>query len=130
MRGINALLSFSMIVFLFMVSAPGVFAEEVTVGSWYTEVNKEEMILEPGTTAYCNKDFKVENMGSEMAEVRIVRGNGDNYDWDSIPGNGTMSYKLHDRSPFATDASQGNWTDDARIVNSTLGSSKLKVYCK
>ena len=65
-----------------------------------------------------------------MAEVLIIRGNGDNYDTNQIPSGGKLSYKLQDRSRFATGGSQGNWVTEVRIVNATLGESKIKIYCK
>ncbi len=112
-------------------AAPVWAADEVTVDPWFVEtMENNQAILAPGTTTYCNKDFQVENMGEEMAEVLIIRGNGDNYDINRIPSGGKLGYKLQDRSIFATGASQGNWVDEARIVNSTLGDSKLKIYCK
>ena len=112
-------------------ASPAWTAEEVTVGSWFVEIMKnDQVVLQPGTTTYCNKDFTVENMGKEMAEVRIIRGNGDNYDINQIPSGGKVGYKLQDRSIFATDASKGNRVGEARIVNSTLGEASLKVHCK
>ena len=106
-------------------------ADEVTVDPWFVETMKNnQAVLEPGTSTYCNKNFKIENMGKEMAEVFIIRGNGDNYDINQIPSGGKLGYKLQDRSVFASGASEGNWVDEARIVNSTLGDSKLKVHCK
>jgi len=62
--------------------------------------------LQRGTTTYCNKNFTVENMGKEMVEVHIIRGNSDNYDKDQIPSGGKLGYKLQDRSVFATSADQ------------------------
>lgn len=112
-------------------AVPAWAADEVTVDPWFVEtMENNETILEPGTSTYCNKNFKVENMGKEMAEVFIIRGNGDNYDSDRIPSGGTLGYKLQDRSVFSTSASKGNWVSEARIVNSTLGNSKLKIHCK
>ncbi|MEE8259796.1 MAG: hypothetical protein V3R14_02225 [Nitrospinaceae bacterium] len=111
-------------------------ADEITVDPWFVEtMENNQVILEPGTSTYCNKNFKVENMGKEMAEVFIIRGNGDNYDINQIPSGGKLGYKLQDRSIFATGASEGNWLAgdaraEARIVNSTLGVSKLRVHCK
>ena len=112
-------------------AVPAWSADEITVDPWFVEtMENNQAVLEPGTTTYCNKDFQVENMGKEMAEVLIIRGNGDNYDIDQIPSGGKLGYKLQDRSIFATGASEGNWVEEARIVNSTLGDAKLKVYCK
>ncbi len=112
-------------------AAPVWSADEVTADPWFVETMKnDQAVLQPGTTTYCNKNFTVENMGKEMAEVHIIRGNGDNYDIDQIPAGGKLGYKLQDRSVFATDASSGNWVDEARIVNSTLGEANLKIYCK
>lgn len=106
-------------------------ANEVTADPWFVEnMKNNEAVLQPGTTTYCNKDFTVENMGKEMAEVHVIRGNGDNYAVDQIPSGSKLGYKLQDRSSFATDASQGNWVDEARIVNSTLGEANLKISCK
>jgi aconitase A len=115
----------------FLWAVPAWAVEEVTVDPWFVEtIENNQAILQPGTTTYCNKDFEVENMGKEMAEVRIIRGNGDNYDTDQIPSGGKLGYKLQDRSIFATGASEGNWVDEARIVNSTLGEANLKIHCK
>ena len=106
-------------------------ADEITVDPWFVETMKnDQAVLQPGTTTYCNKDFTVENMGKEMAEVHIIRGNGDNYAIDQIPSGSKLGYKLQDRSVFATNASSGNRVDEARIVNSTLGEANLKVHCK
>lgn len=112
-------------------TAPVWAADEVTVDPWFVEtMENNQAVLQPGTTTYCNKNFTVENMGKEMAEVHIIRGNGDNYDIDRIPSGGKLGYKLQDRSVFAGGASEGNWVDEARIVNSTLGEANLKISCK
>ena len=116
---------------VFLWAVPVWAADEITVDPWFVEtMENNQAVLDPGTTTYCNKNFQVENMGKEMAEVLVIRGNGDNYDITQIPSGGKLGYKLQDRSIFATAASQGNWVDEARIVNSTLGDSKLKVHCK
>lgn len=110
---------------------PALAVAEVTVAPWFVEtMENNKAILQPGTTTYCNKDFTVENMGKEMAEVHIIRGNGDNYDINQIPSGEKLGYKLQDRSIFATGASKGNWVDEARIVNSTLGDANLKIHCR
>ena len=114
-----------------LCSVPAWAADEVTVDPWFVEtMENDQAVLQPGTTTYCNKNFTVENMGKEMAEVHIIRGNGDNYDIDQIPSGGKLGYKLQDRSVFAGGASEGNWVDEARIVNSTLGEANLKIHCK
>ena len=115
----------------FLVVSPTlVFGEEATVDPWFVEkMSNNEVILEPGTTVYCNKNFSVENMGNDTAEVFILRGS-DNYDIDMIPAKGKLSYKLRDRSIFAGEASRGIWVSEARIVNSTLGEARLKIRCK
>ena len=112
-------------------AVPSWAVDEITVDAWFIEtMESNQAVLQPGTTTYCNSDFTVENMGNEMAEVHIIRGNGDNYDINQIPVGGKLGYKLQDRSIFATEASRGNWVDEARIVNSTLGQANLKVHCK
>jgi hypothetical protein len=132
MKGRNLVLMGLMVLIVGILWAVPVWAaDEITVDPWFVEtVENDQAILAPGTTTYCNKNFQVENMGEEMAEVLIIRGNGDNYDINQIPSGGKLGYKLQDRSIFATGASEGNWVDEARIVNSTLGDSKLKVHCK
>lgn len=106
-------------------------ADEITVDPWFVEpMENNQAVLDPGTTTYCNKDFQIENLGQGMAEVLIIRGNGDNFDTNQIPSGGKLSYKLQDRSRFATGGSQGNWVSEVRIVNATLGESKIKIYCK
>ncbi len=119
-----------MLVAFFVVSPTLVLGEDVTVDPWFVEkMTNNEVILEPGTTVYCNKNFSVENLGKDTAEVFILRGS-DNYDIDMIPAKGKLSYKLRDRSIFAGQASRGIWVSEARIVNSTLGEAKLKIRCK
>ena len=114
----------------FLVVSPTLVFGEVTVDPWFVEeMSNNEVILEPGTTVYCNKNFSVENMGNDTAEVFILRGS-DNYDIDMIPAKGKLSYKLRDRSIFAGEASRGIWVSEARIVNSTLGDARLKIRCK
>lgn len=116
---------------VFLGAVPVWAVDEITVEPWFVEtMENDQVVLEPGTSTYCNKNFKVENMGKEMAEVFIIRGNGDNYDIEQIPSGSKLGYKLQDRSVFATGASEGNWVSEARIVNSTLGDSNLKVHCK
>ena len=112
-------------------AVPASASNELTVDAWFVEAMKDnQAVLQPGTTTYCSKDFTVENMGKIVAEVHIIRGNGDNYDIDQIPSGGKRGYKLQGRSVFATEASRGNWVDEARIVNSTLGEANLKIHCK
>ena len=119
-----------MLVAFFVVSPTLVLGEDATVDPWFVEkMSNNEVILEPGTTVYCNKNFSVENLGKDTAEVFILRGS-DNYDRDMIPAKGKLSYKLRDRSMFAGEASRGIWVSEARIVNSTLGEAKLKIRCK
>ncbi|MFQ5481302.1 MAG: hypothetical protein ACE5ER_00985 [Nitrospinaceae bacterium] len=108
-------------------------AEELTVDPWFVEgMNQEETILAPGTTSYCNKDFWVENIGDETAEVHVIRGSGDNYEYDRLGPGAKLLYGLQDRSIFATQASEGHFASDARIINSTMGgqNAKIKVSCK
>ncbi len=131
MKGGNLILMGLTVLIAGVLWAVPVWADEITVDPWFVvTMEGNQAVLDPGTTTYCNKDFQVENMGQEMAEVFIIRGNGDNFDINQIPSGGKLSYKLQDRSTFATGASEGNWVEEARIVNSTLGESKLKIYCK
>lgn len=96
---------------------------------WFTEqIQNNEALLSPGSSAYCNKNFMVENMGKENAEVEVVMGNGDNYYHDNLLPNGKLAYSLTPGAPFATDNGKGVQIDDARIVNT--GSEALKVHCK
>lgn len=107
------------------------WTEDITVEPWFVEsMENSQATLSPGTTTYCNKDFVVENLGDEMAEVHIIRGSGDNYDRDMIPSKGKVSYKLNDRSMFSTLASEGHHVDEARIINTTMGQASLKIHCK
>jgi hypothetical protein len=102
-------------------------AEEDTGYPWFADImENNQTILQPGTMTNCYDDFTVENMGKEVAEVRIVRGDGDNRDIDQIPAGDKRGYTLQ----YPTGASEGNWVDEVRIVNSTAGNSKLKVHCK
>ncbi len=114
-----------------LFSASPVSAADVTVDPWFVEgMNQPEMVLEPGTTSYCNKDFMVENLGNQTAEVRVIRDNGDNYEHDLLAPGAKVRYGLQDRSIFATAGSWGHRTEEARIVNATSGDAKIRVICK
>jgi hypothetical protein len=113
-------------------------AGQETVEPWFVDgFNKEQTILEPGNTAFCNKEnITVQNMSKdEMARVRIARGNGDNYDWDQLAPNQTLSYKRDAVSIFAVAPGKHGPTkselfDETRIVNATMGKANVKVLCK
>ena len=107
------------------------FAAEVD--PWFVEeVINNEAVLEPGTTTYCDKNFMVENMGDEMAEVQVILGNGANYAWDMLEPRSTKGYSLTSDYPLAGgwDENKGNFIGDARIINGTAGNSNIKVHCK
>ena len=110
-----------------LAATPIWIAEEDTGYPWFADImENNQTILQPGTMTNCYDDFTVQNMGKEVAEVRIVRGDGDNRDIDQIPAGDKRGYTLQ----YSTGASEGNWVDEVRIVNSTAGNSKLKVHCK
>lgn len=103
------------------------------VEPWFVEgMNSEEVILEPGTTAYCDKNFQVENMSEDTAEVHVILGNGANYASDMLDAKSSKSYALTSDYPLAGgwEETKGIHIDEARIVNSTGGTSKIKVTCK
>ena len=116
----------------------GVFAllfvpnTHANVPAWFVEdMPNNEAMLEPGTTTYCNKNFLVENMSDERAEVQVILGNGANYSVDQIEPKGQKSYDL--TSDYGL---TGGWEssllakiDDARIINTTGGKSNLKIHC-
>ena len=103
------------------------------VDPWFVEDHKNnEAILEPGTTTYCNKNFKVENMSDEMAEVQVILGNGSNYSHDMLEPGSTKGYSLTSDYPLAGgwEETKGVFIEEARIINNTGGDSKIKVHCK
>jgi hypothetical protein len=103
------------------------------VQPWFVEeMHNDEAILFPGTTTYCNKDFKVENMGTDLAEVHVILGNGANYATDQLEPGAVKSYSLSADYPQSGgwEGMKGIHIDDARIVNGTAGMSDIKVHCK
>ena len=104
------------------------------VAPWFIETfNKDNVaVLEPGTTTYCDKSFKVENMGKEDAEVQVILGNGSNYSTDMLAAGDSKSYSLTADYPQSGgwEETRGVRVDEARIINSTLGTSTIKVHCK
>ena len=100
---------------------------------WFVETfNDDVAVLEPGTTTYCDKNFKVENMGKENAEVHVILGNGSNYSTDMLAAGDSKSYSLTADYPQSGgwEETRGVRVDEARIINSTLGTSTIKVHCK
>ena len=56
---------------------------------WFVEkMQNDQVVLDPGTTTYCNKGFRVENLGSENAEIQVILGNGANYSHDILKPHG------------------------------------------
>ena len=103
------------------------------VSPWFIETFSDDMaVLEPGTTTYCDKNFKIENMGKEHAEVQVILGNGANYSRDMLAAGDSKSYTLTADYPLSGGWSEtrGVRVDEARIINSTGGASKIKVHCK
>ncbi len=121
---------FLLAIFSVVIFITGAQADEP---AWFIEEMKNnEAVLEPGTTTYCNKDFKVENLSQNMAEVQVILGNGSNYSFDQLGPKGVKSYTLTSDYEMS-----GGWVetrnihiDEARIINSTGGTSKIKVHCK
>ncbi|NIU44240.1 MAG: hypothetical protein GWN72_08295 [Nitrospinaceae bacterium] len=113
---------------VFLFNSPAFAAD-----AWFVEdMNQQEAILEPGTTTYCNKDFLVENMSGDPAEVHVILGNGSNYSFDMLEPNSKKEYQLKGgyEQSGGWQETQNVHIDEARIVNSTAGNSKIKVHCK
>ncbi len=103
------------------------------VDPWFVEDMKgSETILAPGTTTYCDKSFKIENMSDQDAEVQVILGNGANYSHDMLQPKGSKSYELGGSYEMAEGwhGADAIHVDDARIVNVTGGTSDVKVLCK
>ncbi|MFQ5450506.1 MAG: hypothetical protein ACE5E9_07735 [Nitrospinaceae bacterium] len=103
------------------------------VSGWFIQdMNNGETVLQPGTTTYCQKDFKVKNMSNDPAEVRVIMGNGANYYDEPLKPGETKSYNLKPESPFSGgwEGAKGVAIHEARIVNATAGSAEVKVLCK
>ncbi len=98
--------------------------------AWYVEAVKGgEVELVPGTTTYCDKPFKIENQGMELAEVHVIMGNGSSTNWDHLQPKESKMYQLgmgEIKSPNA----ESHLVSEARIINSTAGTASIKVYCK
>jgi hypothetical protein len=91
---------------MFLIPVNGSAADQ---SPWFVETFHDDMaVLEPGTTTYCDKNFMVENTGD------------------------SKSYSLTADYPLSGgwDETRGVRIDDARIINSTAGTSKIKVHCK
>ncbi len=115
---------------MFLIPLNGVAAEQ---SPWFVETFHDDMaVLEPGTTTYCDKNFMIENMSNENAEVQVILGNGSNYSTDMLAAGDSKSYSLTADYPQSGgwDETRGVRIDDARIINSTAGTSKIKVHCK
>jgi hypothetical protein len=123
--------TFLLFVFTVLFFVPKVSAADVS--PWFVEDMKDNVaILEPGTTTYCDKNFVVENMGDQSAEVQVILGNGSNYSFDKLEPNDMKNYSLSANYPLSGgwEETRGISIDEARIINSTGGDSKIKVHCK
>lgn len=119
------------LIFIFSFFVILLLPASVTFGNteadlWYDEpVKNNEALLIPGTSAYCDTNVTVENMGKEDAEIQIIMGPGDqNYD-DIFPLKEKLAYA---RIPFGKDTGKSRQIDDSRIVN--IGNETVRVHCK
>jgi len=121
-------------IYLVIVVVACLFSSQaMAVSPWFVEEMKgDEAILAPGTTTYCNKDFMLENMGDDSAEVHVILGNGANYALDKLQPGETMQYSFTDDYPLSGgwDEAKGVNIEDARIVNSSGTDSKIRVRCE
>lgn len=93
---------------------------------WFTEQLKTSgILLSPGAKTFCNKNFMVENMSQESAEVQVTLGNEDDHYIDTLDPNEKLAYF---QSPFETGDAGSMRVADARIVNT--GFEAVKVHCK
>ncbi len=125
----GAVLTLAIFAFLF-VASNGLASD---VPPWFVEEVKDNVaILDPGTTTYCDKDFTVENMSKESAQVHVILGNGSNYSFDLLEPNASKSYNLSPNYPLSGgwEETRGVRIDEARIINSTAGDSQIKIHCK
>lgn len=111
------------VVFLLCVMPPSVaFADHEP---WFTDQLKTKgVLLNPGAKTYCNKNFMIENMSLENAEVQVIMGNEENY-YDTLEPDEKLAYF---QSPFDIDIGNDAHVDDVRIVNT--GFETVKVHCK
>ena len=92
------------------------------VKPWFVKgINESSVILKPGETAYCNKDFQLQNTSRELAQVQVVMGNGATYYWTRLDPLASKSYSLDSISGYSSPRASGVDVDEARIVNSHYG---------
>ncbi|MFQ5673710.1 MAG: hypothetical protein ACE5G9_11490 [Nitrospinales bacterium] len=104
--------------------------DKPVVSGWFLqEMENDRVILDPGDSTLCNRDFTVRNESREMAEVGVILGNGDNYAFHQVAPGKTLHYSLE--SGYESSITGGiTAIDEARIVNTTGGVTPLKVECK
>lgn len=92
---------------------------------WFPDQLKTKgVLLSPGDRTFCNKDFMVENLSEESAEVQVLLGR-DNYYFDTLEPDEKLAYF---QSPLAKGDEKDVMVDDARIINT--GFEMVKVHCK
>ncbi|GJL79322.1 MAG: hypothetical protein NPINA01_23110 [Nitrospinaceae bacterium] len=136
---LRKLIIFSLISFSLILSSTVSFAipgqERIRsaeeVDPWFVEgMNEAEMILAAGETAYCNKNFTLENLSQELAQVQVIKENGAIYHWDRLEPNERKEYSLNKGSDYSFPNASGVTVDEARIINSTTGETSVKVVCQ
>jgi len=104
--------------------------DKPVVPGWFLQkMENDRVILDPGDSTLCDRNFTVRNESREMAEVGVILGNGDNYAFHQVAPGKTLSYSLE--SGYESSMIDGKTAiDEARIVNTTGGVTPLKVECK
>jgi len=88
-----------------------------TVNRGYTSFSEDAIILQPGWVASCHKDFLVENLGDEEAEIFVALGI-ELFSRDSVLVNGKRLYDLRDNLALAKQLGKSvTMTDVAQIRN-------------
>jgi|GEM_PF-1834002 len=104
--------------------------DKPVVSGWFIQkMENDRVVLQPGDSTLCNRDFSVRNESRETAEVGVILGNGDNYAFHQVGPGKTLRYSLE--SGYESSMTDGMTAiDEARIVNTTGGVTPLKVECK
>lgn len=92
------------------------------------DIAPEAMILNPGMASSCQNDFIVENIGDELAELKLVLGNEDFMN-DRILKNDAKAYGLMNSISMANMQGKNVSMDDVATIFNIGDNARIKVHC-
>lgn len=98
---------------------------------WYTYADDPaEVILNPQDRTNCTKNFTIENLGNDRAEVAVIMGLDKVFNSQIQPREKKSYFSIMDNAPWQRIDGKATNLESAVIMSSDSDNPRLKVSCK